>query len=42
LATGVRRGWIGDRSMKLYRHTVEMEEMIELLLAEMNEINDDV
>jgi hypothetical protein len=34
MTTGVRSGWIGDRSKKLYRHTVEMEQMMACLLAE--------
>jgi hypothetical protein len=36
MITGVRSGWIGDHSKKLlYRHTVEMEQMMACLLAEM-------
>jgi hypothetical protein len=27
--------WIGDRSKKLYRHTMEMEQMMARLLVEM-------
>jgi hypothetical protein len=34
VTTGVRSGWIADRSKKLYRHTMEVEQMIERLLAE--------
>jgi hypothetical protein len=27
VVSGVRNGWIGDRSKKLYHHTMEMEQM---------------
>jgi hypothetical protein len=33
VTTGVRSGWIGDGSKKLYRHTVEMEQMMTHLWA---------
>jgi hypothetical protein len=33
MTTGVRNGWIGDRSKKLYRHTKRMEQMVECLVA---------
>jgi hypothetical protein len=28
VTTGVRSGWTGERSKKLYRHTMEMEQMM--------------
>jgi hypothetical protein len=31
---GVKSGWIGDRSKKLYRHTMEMKQIMARLLAE--------
>jgi hypothetical protein len=33
MITGVTSGWIGDRSKKLYHHTMEMEQMTERLTA---------
>jgi hypothetical protein len=42
VTTGIRSGWIGERSKKLYRRTMEMEQVMERLLAEINEINGDV
>jgi transcription termination factor NusB len=34
MPTGVRSGWIGDLSKKLYCHIMEMEQMMACLLAE--------
>jgi hypothetical protein len=34
MTAGVRRGWIGDYIGSLYRCTMEMEQMILILLAE--------
>jgi hypothetical protein len=28
VTSGVRSGWIGDRNEKLYRHTMEMEQLL--------------
>jgi hypothetical protein len=42
VAAGVRSGWIGDRSKKLYRQAMELEQMMARLLDEINEINDDL
>jgi hypothetical protein len=34
VTSGVRIGWIGEYSKKLYRHTMEMEQTMAILLAE--------
>jgi hypothetical protein len=34
VTTGVRSGWIGDHSKTLHRHTIEMEQIMTRLLAE--------
>jgi hypothetical protein len=34
VTTGVRSGLIGDCNKRVYRHTMEMEQMMALLLAE--------
>jgi hypothetical protein len=33
MATGVTSGWIGDRSKKLFRHTMELERIAERMAA---------
>jgi hypothetical protein len=35
VTSGVSSDWIGDSSKKLYCHTMEMEQMMACLLAEM-------
>jgi hypothetical protein len=40
MTTGVRSGWMGDRSKKLYCHTTKIEQMIACLLAEIRTIQE--
>jgi hypothetical protein len=34
MITGVRSGWVGDRSKNLHRHAMEMEQIMARLLTD--------
>jgi hypothetical protein len=42
VTTGVRSSWIGDCSKKLYRHAMKVEQMMDILQAEIRTIQEEL